>query len=93
MAVYIVTWDLNQEANYPAKRTTFIAHLERYENIRDAGLDSVRFIWTSSSAEQVSKDLQAKLDNNDRIIVTQLAQGGYYGRLTKDVWDWISARL
>jgi hypothetical protein len=94
MAVYVVTWDLNREKpNYNQARAAFIAHLERYENTRDSGLDSVRFVSTSWSADQVSADLRQKLDNNDRILVTKLVRGDHAGWLAKSVWDWINARI
>lgn len=94
MSVYLVTWDLNREKpNYVAARAAFIAHLERYEHIKDPGLDSVRFLSTSWTAEQVSQDLRLKLDTNDKIIVTKLASGSHQGWLAKSVWDWINARI
>ena len=94
MAVYLVTWDLNKEKpNYAEARRQFIAHLERYENTRDSGLDSVRFVSTSLSAAQLNEDLRTKLDDNDRMIVTKLVSGDYSGWLSKDVWSWINARL
>jgi hypothetical protein len=94
MAVYLVTWDLNKEKpNYAEARKQFLAHLERYENKNDPGLDSVRFVSTNSSADQISTDLRTKLDNNDRLVVTKLVAGNHQGWLSKDVWDWISARL
>lgn len=94
MAVYLVTWDLNSEKpNYAEARKQFIAHLERYENTKDSGLDSVRFVSTNWTAEQVSTDLRKKLDDNDRIIVTKLVSGNYSGWLSKDVWTWIDTRL
>jgi hypothetical protein len=94
MAVYLVTWDLNKEKpNYAEARKQFIAHLERYENTKDSRLDSVRFVSTNLSAEQLSDDLRKKLDNNDQIVVTKLVSGSYNGWLQKDVWTWISARL
>jgi hypothetical protein len=94
MAEYLVTWDLNKEKpNYAEARKQFIAHLERYENKKDPGLDSVRFVSTNLSAAQLSDDLRKKLDDNDRIVVTKLVSGDYSGWLNKDVWDWISARL
>jgi len=94
MAVYLVTWDLNKEKpNYAEARKQFLAHLERHENTKDPGLDSVRFVSTNLSAEQVSDDLRKKLDDNDRIVVTKLVSGNHQGWLNKTVWDWINARL
>ena len=94
MSVYLVTWDLNKEKpNYATARTQFVTHLDRYENVKDSGLDSVRFISTNRSADQVSEDLRTKLDDNDRLFVTKLTGGGHQGWLAKTVWDWINARL
>jgi hypothetical protein len=94
MAVYVVTWDLNREKpNYPAARVAFIAHLDRYQSIRDPGLDSVRFVSTDWSADQVSADLETKLDSNDRLVVTKLVPSTHQGRLLPTVWDWINARI
>jgi hypothetical protein len=94
MPVYLVTWDLNKEKpNYAAARERFLGRLNRYENIKDPGLDSVRFVSTQWNANQVSDDLRGYLDNNDKIIVTRLVSGNYQGWLSKEVWAWITARI
>ncbi len=94
MSVYVITWNLNNERqNYDSARRSFIQHLERYENTKDSGLESVRWISTSSTAEQVQKDLLTKLDGNDRLFISKLTSGNHQGWLSKQVWDWISARL
>lgn len=94
MAVYVVTWNLNRErSNYDAARRQFIQHLERYPNAQDGGLESVRWVQSSGTAQQLSDDLRQKLDNNDRIFVSKLNAGQYAGWLNKDVGNWINARL
>lgn len=94
MSVFVVTWDLNHEKpNYAQARAAFLRHLEAFENIRDGGLDSVRFISTPSTAAQVQGYLRQKLDSNDRLFVTRLNRGGHQGWLSKSVWAWISERL
>jgi len=94
MAVYLVTWDLNKEKyNYNRAREEFLSHLGRYENTKDIGLDSVRFISSGLTANQISDDLKTKLDDNDRIIVTKLISGNHQGWLSEKVWDWINAHL
>lgn len=94
MAVYVVTWNLNQErSNYANARQDFIAHLDRYQSIKDSGLESVRWVSTNWTAQEVSKDLQLKLDKNDRIFVSKLNKGEHAGWLSKTVWEWIDARL
>jgi hypothetical protein len=63
------------------------------ENKNDPGLDSVRFVSTTSSATEIDAYLRQKLDNNDRLFVSRLNQGQHQGWLGKDVWTWINARL
>jgi len=76
MAVYVVTWDLNKEKlNYTQARAAFIKHLEAYESIKDPGLDSVRFVSTTSTASTISEYLRQKLDTNDRLFVSNQARG------------------
>lgn len=94
MAVYLVTWNLNQEkANYASAREAFIKQLEAYASIKDAGLESVRFISSTSTADQISVNLRQKLDKNDRLVVTKLNRGEHAGWLSQTVWSWIEARL
>lgn len=94
MAVYLVTWDLNREGSgYSQARAAFIAHLQTYEHIKDPGLDSVWFISTTSSAEQIDSFLRQKLDSNDRLIVTRMRSGEHQGWLNPETWKWIDARL
>jgi hypothetical protein len=92
MTVYLVTWDLNREKpNYAQARQNLVTHLSRYQHTKDSGLDSVWFISTDSSADQLSADVRTKMDNNDRVIVTKLVVGHHQGWLDKPVWDWILA--
>lgn len=94
MAVYMVTWNLNKErGNYAQARQAFIQHLDRYQSISDPGLESVRWVNSAATANQVSDDLRLKLDNNDRIFVTRVNADQHQGWLHKDIWDWINARL
>ncbi|NOD62070.1 MULTISPECIES: hypothetical protein [unclassified Ruegeria] len=94
MAVYVVTWNLNKEkSNYAAARSAFIKQLETYTNKADSGLESVRFISTNQSADQVDAHLRKKLDTNDRLLVSKMNNGEHQGWLSKDTWEWINARL
>ncbi|MBR7522961.1 MULTISPECIES: hypothetical protein [Pseudomonas] len=93
MSVYMVTWNLNKESNYTQARKAFIDHLERYQNCKDAGLESVRWISADITADQLSQDLRTKLDDNDSIFVSKLTAGNHQGWLNKATWDWINARL
>ena len=94
MSVYLVTWDLNKEKpNYANARAQFLARLNQYDHIKDSGLDSVSFVSTDWTANEVSDDLRRNLDDNDRIVVTKLVSGNHQGWLAEEAWDWISARL
>ena len=93
MAVYVVTWNLNREANYEAKRTAFLNHLNRHENVADPGLETVRWISTSLSADALCTDLRQRLDGNDRIFVTHVCTGSHQGYLSNTTWAWINQRL
>lgn len=93
MSVFVVTWNLNRENNYAAARAEFVKRIERYPNIADPGLESVRWIDSASSATAIAEDLRAKLDKNDRLFVSKLASGSHQGWLGKSTWDWIDARL
>lgn len=95
MAVYVVTWNLNKErSNYNQAREAFIKHLEgSYQSTKDDGLESVRFISTTSSASQIDARLREKMDTNDRLFVSKLNRSEHEGWLDKPVWDWINARL
>ena len=89
-----ITWDLNKEKpNYAEARKQFLAHLERYDNRKSSGLDSVRFVSTNWSATQVSDDLRTKQDDNDTLFVTTLVSGNHQGWMNKATWEWINARL
>ncbi|MBA0328481.1 hypothetical protein D7U76_09790 [Stenotrophomonas maltophilia] len=93
MAVYVVTWNLNREANYDPKRTAFLNHLNRHENVADPALETVRWISTGLSADALSADLRQRLDGNDRIFVSHVYTGGHQGYLSKATWAWINQRL
>jgi len=94
MAVYIVTWNLNKEgASYSKARAAFLEQLNKYDHKADSGLETVRWVSTTSSAAQVSDFLRQKLDDDDRLFVSKLHSGCHAGWLEKDVWAWIDARL
>lgn len=91
MAVYVVTWNLNKErSNYNNARDQFIEQLNRFTNIKDSGLESVRFVSSSSSAEEVSDFLRQKLDKNDRLFVSKVHRLEKAGWLEESVWKWIN---
>lgn len=93
MAIYLVTWDLNDEVNYRRSRDVLIERLDRLENTLDSGLRSVRFVSTTSSAEQLRDYLIGALDKTDRIFVTRLRADECAWYMNTDVRDWINTRI
>jgi hypothetical protein len=94
MSVYLVTWDLNRaKPNYAQARQNLVDHLSRYHDIKDQGLDSVWFLQSNSSANELDADIRTKMDSNDRLMVTKLVTGQHQGWLSQDIWNWINARM
>lgn len=94
MSVYLITWDINRaKPNYDQARQNLITHLERYEHVKDPGLDSVWFLNSTASANDIDADVRTRMDNNDRLVVTKLNTGQHQGWLGQNIWEWINARL
>lgn len=94
MTVYIVTWNLNREKpNYAEARKAFLEQLNHYQNIQDSGLESVRWISTSDTADQIDQFLRRKMDGNDRLFVSAVKRNEHQGWLDQKTWDWINSRL
>ncbi|MCA9397512.1 hypothetical protein KC573_01675 [candidate division WWE3 bacterium] len=87
--------ELNKEgAKYAATSKLLHERLNSLETIRDSGLETVRFVASGSSSEQLYNYIVSGiLDTNDRIIVSQLKNGDNFGLLDSQVWNWINARL
>lgn len=80
------TWNLNKEgAAYQRARTALLNQLGKYDNTKDSGLETVRWISTGETADQIDAYLRQKLDGNDRFFVSKLNPGGYQGWLSKAV--------
>lgn len=95
MPVYLVTWDLNKEGQaYSDASAKLHARLDTLTTIKDRALDSVRFVSTDKSAQQLYDYIQpGVLDQNDKMAVSRMRTGEYWGVLSKEVWPWIAERL
>lgn len=88
--VYLVTYDLNKQGkNYDA----LYSCLREYKYIRDVDLDSVWFLSTTWSADQIDADIRQYMDGNDRLFVTRLHQGEHQGWMNPKIWEWINSNL
>ena len=95
MQVFLVTWNLNKErANYDAARIAFVKHLDlSYQNKADSGLESVRFVASTQTADAISAHLYKRLDGNDCLVVTKMNAGQHQGWLSEETWEWINRYL
>ncbi len=88
--VYLITYDLNKTKDYERLYTALKA---LGDWIRDNGLDSVWFVSTHLSADQISEKLRGHIDSDDNVFVTRLHSGGHAGWMHKDIWPWLSSRI
>jgi hypothetical protein len=94
MGVYLVTWKLKGgREDREAALAALVERLEAYQYIHYEGFESVYFISTPLPAGQVNADLRTGLEAEDLIIVAQVLEGTYCGRLPQPMWDWIEERL
>jgi hypothetical protein len=88
--IHLITYDLNKAKDYT---TLYRAIGSLGEAVRDPDLDSVWFLYTNLSAQQVSDHLLNYIDKDDRIIVTKLRQTEYGGWMMNTLWPWLQARV
>ena len=88
--VYLVTYDLNKEGQ---RYKDLYELLKKLTYIRDQGLDSVWFISSNLSVQQLTDHIRTVLDNNDRLFVAKLNLHEYNGWMHEDIWEWIRTRL
>jgi len=88
--VLLITYDINNRPKDYARIYTAITQLGEVK--RDSGLDSVWFVYTNYTPEQASNHLRNSIDKDDRLFVVKVNAGQRDGWMSKDVWDWISAR-
>lgn len=88
MTVYVVTYDLNNEKNYP----------RLYDRLKAAGkewckaLDSVWFIVSDATSAQLRDYLVAAIDADDTLFVSEVTANSAW-RLPTSASDWLIARL
>lgn len=83
MKNYAISYDLNkQDKNYDGL----------YETIKNFNyyhvMDSVWFIKTNFTAQEIYDKLKPQIDNNDFLFISEI-NSNYYGFLNKDVWNWL----
>jgi hypothetical protein len=89
MAVYNISYDLRAPGrNYD----------DLYKEIKSLGswahpVESTWLVDSTFNVVQVRDRLKAKMDANDRLLVTICTKGSAWWNLHKDVEDWIRQRL
>lgn len=89
MTVYVITYDLNQPGQ---------DYKDLHESIKDCGvwwhcLDSTWMISSKMTAIDIANKLWAKMDQNDRLLVTPVASGSASAGFTGDCESWIKSNL
>lgn len=89
MTIYNISYDLRA----PGRNYNSL-----YEEIKSLGswahpVESTWLIDTNVSLTDVRDRLKAKMDSNDRLLVTICSKGTAWHNLPKDVEDWIRKRL
>ncbi len=94
--IYLITWDLNSEgAAYSSTSKHLHDRLDKLKTIKHPLLDSVRFVSTEMSARALYDYIDEGniLDSNDKIVVTRMRRGEYWGVVSEKVWEWIEEHL
>jgi hypothetical protein len=88
MSVFIVTYDLNEEANRPP----LLDDLKKIYPTWAKLSESSYAVETSKTPRQVYDSLEKHIDDNDNLYVVTLSKP-FYGRGPKIVNDWLSNNL
>ncbi|THC39082.1 hypothetical protein C2862_24645 [Massilia sp. Mn16-1_5] len=90
MAVYIISYDLNKQKNYPAL----------YDAIKSAGtnwchpMDSTWLVVSSATSSVIRDHIARAMDKDDSLLVCKVAKGDSAWRgLSQQVSDWLKANL
>jgi hypothetical protein len=88
VSVYLITYDLNA----PGKD-----YKDLYEKIKSIGdwatfLESVWFVETTKSSNDLRDLLLPVIDKNDSLFITKVTSD-YSGWANTDLWPWLSERI
>lgn len=86
--IYLITYDLNKKGQ---------DYSELYKAIKELGdnihpMDSVWFVESDNSAEEINKLLCDTVDENDLIFVSKMISN-YAGQLNDTDIDWIKKKI
>lgn len=86
---YHVSYDLKKpRQDYDA----LIAEIKRspgYYHI----MQSTWLISTSETAHELFRRLGGRMDNDDRILISEISNHNYTGWLNQSVWDWLRSQV
>jgi len=90
MAVYIISYDLNKQKNYP----------KLYDQIKSAGtnwchpMDSTWLIVSDSTSSTIRDHIAKAMDQDDTLLVCKVAKGDSAWRgLSPQISAWLKANL
>lgn len=91
--VYLITWNINKAGNlYAQQRAKFLSGFNGLDWIHEANLDTVAFLNTTSSANEIYNHLKRNLDDNDRLYITQVGKN-HEGYLNTPVANWLKGKV
>ena len=97
MAIYLITWNLNNETiPYDVKRRSIISALRSYDLAYDGSeLDTVAFVNVphTISAVDVYNSIITILNKDDRLVVTRIHPGDHFLYVSDKMREWLLARM
>ena len=88
MAVYSITYDLrNPGRDYSGLYDA----IKSYRDWRHP-MESTWLVSTQQTASQIWEVIGRHIDSNDLVLIIEV-KNNKWGCLTKEVWDWLNARL
>ena len=92
MAIRLITYDLSKEIS-SEDYTSIVGYIKDHDAWARIS-ESCYAIETTKTAKTVYEDLESFLDSNDHLLVLTLTSGSsYHGYHSKEVVDWLSAKL
>ena len=85
MSNYLITYDLNKTGQ---RYEELYEAIKGYEYYKD--MESVWFVKTSYSAEQIFEDLKKYIDENDRLFISEI-NDNRQGWLSQECWNFLES--
>lgn len=85
--LYLITYDLHE----PEKNYTALQNLIQSLGEANHCLGSVWLLQTRIGVNEVQSEVRKVIDENDRVIITEMTGMPRNGWMNRDVWAWVRA--